>query len=91
MSSVKIGELIENRTTEVAVIELLEEKGAHIAYNDRYVPSLEVNGKSYSSIKLNARTIEDTDCVVILTAQSGIDTDLLKASGVPRVDTRNAL
>jgi len=55
------------------------------------VPSLEIDGVTYSSELLDRKTLESCDCVAILTAHSQLDRDILKGIHVPVVDTRNAL
>ena len=73
------------------VIELLEERGADVAYHDSHVPSMEVGGRKYSSVELSEETLIACDCVVILTAHSDLDKDLVATHGGTVVDTRNAL
>lgn len=73
------------------VIELLAERGAEVFYHDSYVDSLEAGGRDYASVGLSADILEDCDSVVILTAHSDIDRELIASCGVPVIDTRNAL
>ncbi|MCG2796642.1 MAG: hypothetical protein L6427_12440, partial [Actinomycetia bacterium] len=73
------------------VMELLDRHGAGVVYHDSYVDTVEVGGKVYQSHELSPETIADCDCLVIVTAHSDLDLDLIGSSGVPVVDTRNAL
>ena len=73
------------------ILELLVRRGAQISYSDPYVPSLKHGGQT-----LTARTPADAlraapDCVVICTDHSSFDWKPVVDSGVPIVDTRNAL
>ncbi len=72
-------------------IEILRRKGARVSYNDDYVPEIEVNGLSYCSVPITRATLEDFDCILIITAHSNLDKDAIADCGVPVVDTRNAL
>lgn len=73
------------------VIELLAERGADVAYHDPYVPGIEIAGRRYHSVPLDAKTVGEADCVVLLTAHSTLDLGLIASAGVPVVDTRNVL
>jgi UDP-N-acetyl-D-glucosamine dehydrogenase len=72
-------------------IELLAEQGARVSYTDSYVERIEVAGREYSSVPLDNSTVEQVDCVVIMTAHSDVDLELLGSLDIPVVDTRNAL
>lgn len=73
------------------IIELLVGRGAYLSYHDAYVPSIEVSCGKYDSQELDPETVKGSDCVVILTAHSGLDTGMIASAGVPVVDTRNVL
>jgi len=73
------------------VIELLAVAGAEIHYHDPFVPSVEVDGVEYASEELDRDALESMDCVLILTAHSGLDKSIFEGLEVPLVDTRNAL
>lgn len=72
-------------------IELLDGMGAEVIYHDSRVGSVEVGGKRYESAELNEDLLEGCDCVLILTAHSDLDRSIIASSGLPVVDTRNAL
>ena len=65
------------------VIELLETAGAQVSYHDPHVPQL--NGKRSAALEPAAY-----DCVVIVTAHSGIDYEQLVDEAKLVVDFRNA-
>jgi len=67
------------------LIELLQAEGADVTYHDPYVDSLPEQG--LSSIPLDPAA---ADCVVIVTAHSGIDYDELVNKAPLVVDLRNA-
>jgi UDP-N-acetyl-D-glucosamine dehydrogenase len=67
------------------LIELLEGEGADVSYHDPFVPELPEQG--LSSTPLDA---PGADCVVIVTAHTGIDYDELVEQAPLVVDLRNA-
>jgi len=67
------------------LIGLLQAEGADVSYHDPYVESLPERGLSSSPLDPGA-----ADCVVIVTAHSGIDYDDLVAKALLVVDLRNA-
>jgi UDP-N-acetyl-D-glucosamine dehydrogenase len=75
----------------IKVMELLYNRGGRsLMYNDPYVPTLRVNGKVYTSKKLDAKLLESVDCVVITTDHSDYDYELIVKHAKLVVDTRNA-
>lgn len=70
------------------IIEILAGRGAEVSYHDPYVDSVEVAGRTYSSVGLE-EGLADCDCVLIATAHSGVDFDRVASSGAALVDTRN--
>ena len=67
------------------LIELLQAEGAEVSYHDPFVPELAEQGLSSSPLDTT-----EADCVVIVTAHSGIDYDQLVESAPLVVDLRNA-
>jgi UDP-N-acetyl-D-glucosamine dehydrogenase len=67
------------------LIELLQAEGADVAYHDPHVPELPDHGLSSGPL-----AVDDADCVVIVTAHSGIDYDDLVERATLVVDLRNA-
>jgi len=69
------------------IIELLANAGADVAYHDPYVPELREHGLELTSVPLDPGA---HDCVVIVTAHSGIDYEALVEQAKVIVDFRNA-
>jgi UDP-N-acetyl-D-glucosamine dehydrogenase len=67
------------------LIELLQAEGADVSYHDAFVPQLPERG--LISVPLD---VTEADCVVIVTAHSGIDYDELVEQAPLVVDLRNA-
>lgn len=72
------------------VIEHLEKNGAHVIYNDPYIPNFVHNGKEYDSIDLDEKNVSSADIVIITTAHSGYDFEQLVKWADVIFDTRNA-
>ncbi len=82
----------DTRETPAAkLMELLMREGAEVSYHDPYVPEFEVGGVALHGIDLDEKALRACDCAVVVTAHQGVDYGLLSRSGVPVVDTRNAL
>ena len=80
-----IGDMRESPALKL--IELLANAGADVAYHDPYVPELREHGLELHSVPLEPGA---HDCVVIVTAHSGIDYDALVEQAKVVVDFRNA-
>jgi UDP-N-acetyl-D-glucosamine dehydrogenase len=78
-----IGDMRESPALKL--IELLKKAGAEIAYHDDYVPTLEEHG--LRSVPLDPAA---HDCVVVVTAHSGVDWARLVEEAHVVVDFRNA-
>jgi UDP-N-acetyl-D-glucosamine dehydrogenase len=72
------------------VMRLLGDKGALLAYNDPFVPALQMSGKLLSSVELSPKEIAAQDCVVILTDHDVYDFRAIVESAKLTIDTRNA-
>ena len=73
------------------IISLLIRRGVQISYHDPFVPALQVEGAEQRSKDLTAETLEDQDCVVIVTNHSALDYPKVVKSSKLIMDTRNAL
>jgi len=73
------------------VIRLLEDKGAIVSFSDPHVPELHQGGIDLKSRELSPALLAEVDCIVVTTAHSAFDYDMIVAAGTPIVDTRNAL
>ncbi len=67
------------------LIELLQAEGADVSYHDPFVPQLPEHGLSSAPLD-----VTDANCVVIVTAHSGIDYDDIVERAPLVVDLRNA-
>ena len=67
------------------LIELLQGEGANVSYHDPNVPELPEHGLTSAPLDIG-----EADCVVIVTAHSGIDYDDLVEKATLVVDLRNA-
>jgi UDP-N-acetyl-D-glucosamine dehydrogenase len=80
-----VGDLRESPALKL--IELLTGEGAVVSYTDRHVPILLEHG--LESVALDG-AVAEADCVVIVTAHTGIDYDALAEATTLLVDLRNA-
>lgn len=71
------------------VIDYLKKNGAIISYYDPFIPNFKHAGEEYASIDLN-KGLEESDIVVITTAHSNIDYELVVEKAKLLYDTRNA-
>lgn len=76
------------------IIELLEQKGAKVDYNDPYIPQTPKMRKfkfSKKSINLDKEVIKRYNCIVIATDHSCYDYKMIVESAKLIVDTRNVI
>jgi UDP-N-acetyl-D-glucosamine dehydrogenase len=70
--------------------ELLEEKGAHVTFNDPFVPSVRLSGDRISrSVELTTQWLAEQDCILLITDHSAYDIDFILKHARLVVDTRN--
>ncbi len=73
------------------VIELLMKEGAkHINYCDPYVPELNEDGIHLKAVEINPEVVSKADLVIITTAHSDFDYEMISKHAKCIVDTRNA-
>jgi UDP-N-acetyl-D-glucosamine dehydrogenase len=72
------------------VMRMLIEKGAILSYNDPFVNTLRMNGKTLKSADLTAANIQTQDCTVILTDHGTYDFRRIIGGSKLVIDTRNA-
>jgi UDP-N-acetyl-D-glucosamine dehydrogenase len=72
------------------VMRMLSDKGATLAYNDPWVASLRLGGKTLKSVELTPGLLESQDCTVILTDHTAYDFESITAASKLVIDTRNA-
>jgi len=83
-----VGDIREAPALEV--INGLLDKGADPAYNDPYVPRLNIEGKTLKSVSLKDNLLKEIDCVVIITDHSAYDFEWIVKNAKLVIDTRNA-
>jgi UDP-N-acetyl-D-glucosamine dehydrogenase len=73
------------------IIQLLEERGAHVEYHDPHVPAVRLEGgQVMERDELTAEWLNSAHCVVIVTNHSVYDYGWIVANSRVIVDTRNA-
>jgi UDP-N-acetyl-D-glucosamine dehydrogenase len=85
----------DTRETPAAkVMSLLTDRGARIRYHDPHVPTFPQK-RDYAfdldSIALTPESLEQADCVVVVTDHAAIDWDLVGGHAKLVVDTRNVM
>jgi UDP-N-acetyl-D-glucosamine dehydrogenase len=80
-----VGDLRESPALKL--IELLQRGGAAVSYSDEHVPELPERGLASTGLEA---ALDSADCVVIVTAHSGIDYGALPDRARLVVDFRNA-
>jgi UDP-N-acetyl-D-glucosamine dehydrogenase len=71
-------------------MNLLLEKGAEISFHDPYVKELEAYNKHVKRVDLDKKTLEEADCVIIITDHSVYDYSFIVEHAKIVIDTRNA-
>ena len=75
----------------VEIMQLLQDQGAEIAYTDPHVPKFPKMRRYHfelASVDLNPETLQQYECVVLVTDHDAFDYQLIADSGVLIVDTR---
>jgi len=75
------------------LIELLQEKGAEVIYNDPHIPTIPTVRKysfSMDSTELTPETLAAVDCVLLATDHSAYDYQFILDHADLIIDTRNA-
>jgi UDP-N-acetyl-D-glucosamine dehydrogenase len=75
----------------VAVLRQLVSLGIEVDFHDPHVRTAEIDGESRFSVRLTPSVIAGYDCVVVLAAHAAVDWSIVRDSGRPVIDTRNAL
>jgi UDP-N-acetyl-D-glucosamine dehydrogenase len=77
----------------IKIIELLQERGAKVLYNDPYIPKfppMRKSALSMSSVDLDETVLSQADCVMIITDHGAYDYQWIVDNARLVVDTRNA-
>ena len=73
------------------VIRLLEESGATVSFHDPYIPTIREDGHVRTGVGLTARTLADTDAVVVVTDHRSVDYQMVMDHASLVVDSRNIM
>lgn len=84
-----INDLRESPALDV-MVQLLQRE-ATVSYHDPYVPTVRFDEVVLHSVPLSVDTLEQADCVAIITDHSTLDWQLIREKSRLIVDTRNAL
>ena len=84
-----VGDVRESPSLDI--LELLQRQGATMTYSDPWVPSISHAGHTFEHVEPSAALARGVDCFVICTDHSRFDWKPIVESGIPIVDTRNAL
>lgn len=77
----------------LTLMEILEEKGAQVAYSDPHVPSfphMREHHFDLTSVPLTPETLKEYDCAVLATAHCAFDYPMIAAHANLIIDTRGA-
>jgi len=72
------------------VIEILEQEGAQVRYNDPYIPTFTHKGIKYDSQEATPENLRDADIVIITTMHSNYDYQTIVNEAKIIFDTKNA-
>ena len=76
------------------LLELIDQRGGEVAYADPFIPEtypVRRHDIALSSVELTAENVASFDAIVISTAHSDIDYELLANNAQLIIDTRNAM
>lgn len=74
------------------VIEELKKEGADVSFFDPWVSAYRYNGQIYQGIeKINPEIIRDYDLVMVTTAHTNVDYEMVQQNAAAIFDTKNAL
>jgi UDP-N-acetyl-D-glucosamine dehydrogenase len=72
------------------LIQLLQEKGAKVSYNDPYISKIQLSEGTLTSVELTEESLSSADCVVIATDHSCYDLEQIATRSKLVFDTRGA-
>ncbi len=71
------------------IINLLENDGAQVSYNDPFIPEFSEGTTTHQSVELTEETLQKADCVVIVTDHTAYNFEWVLEHSSVVVDTRN--
>ncbi len=75
----------------IDVVRLLQQLGGEVSYHDPYIAEFKEDGITLKSVPLDAATVREADCVVIVTDHSKLDYAMIGREAKVLVDTRHAV
>jgi UDP-N-acetyl-D-glucosamine dehydrogenase len=84
-----VGDMRESPALDI--LELLTQRGAVVSYTDPYVPTVRHGSEHFESISEAEMLRRAPDCIVICTDHASFVWKPIVDSGIPIVDSRNAL
>jgi UDP-N-acetyl-D-glucosamine dehydrogenase len=84
-----VGDIRESPALDI--LELLDRRGAVVSYSDPYVPTFGQRNRTIASISERQALVDRPDCMIVCTDHSSFDWKPIVESGIPLVDSRNAL
>jgi UDP-N-acetyl-D-glucosamine dehydrogenase len=72
------------------LIELLQEKGAHVSYHDPYIPKIRLSQNTLYSVELTKECLASADCIVIATSHDCYDLEEIADQSKLLFDARGA-
>ncbi|MEA3442902.1 MAG: nucleotide sugar dehydrogenase [Chloroflexota bacterium] len=83
-----VGDVRESPSLKL--LQLLQDKGARVSYNDPYIPDVQLSHGSLSSVDFTEEYLSSMDCVVIATDHSCYNIEQIVDEAKLVVDTRGA-
>lgn len=77
-------------TPALKVMDLLQQENADLSYADPFIPEVVLNERHYEAVDVTHARLEQSDCVLILTAHSAFDYAAVVEHAPLVFDTRNA-
>jgi len=74
----------------VKLVQLLDDKGTRVSYNDPYIPEIKLSRGTHRSVELTGENLSSADCVVIATDHSCYDLDDIISRSKLVFDARGA-
>ena len=75
----------------VEIFTQLMQRGFDVRYHDPFVPKMEIKNKKIVSTPLTPKTLDEMDCIVILTDHSNMPLEMILEHSSLIFDTRNAV
>ncbi len=82
----------ERESPALEIMDITARKGGNISYHDPFILSVKTNeGREYKCVELTAKTLQNTDVVVLTTNHSVFDIEFIEKNAKLIVDLRNMI